>query len=205
MPTILEDIRDIRIDAFGENAHHALADALRAVLKIQGLESKPLKVVCIGTDRSTGDSLGPLVGSMLAATGFRGEVWGTLESPVHAVNLAEIIPRAVDGESAVIAVDACLGRKTEVGSIMVGPGPVLPGAGLRKRLPGIGDAHVTGVVNVGGFMDYAILQCTRLHTVVKIASVISRGLLIAGGQNLSPDQLPNRSQLSTIPWAQENA
>ncbi len=205
MPAILEDIRDIRIHAFGENGHYALADALRVALKIQRLESKPLKVVCIGTDRSTGDSLGPLVGSMLVAAGFRGEVWGTLESPVHAVNLAEIIPRTVDGESAVIAVDACLGRKTEVGSIVVGPGPVLPGAGLRKRLPGIGDVHVTGVVNVGGFMDYAILQCTRLYTVVKIASVISRGLLIAAGQDRSQDRVPNRSQLFTIPWVQENA
>ncbi|HHY34756.1 MAG TPA: spore protease YyaC [Firmicutes bacterium] len=205
MPAILEHIRDIRIDAFAENGHHALADALRVVLKIQGLESKPLKVVCIGTDRSTGDSLGPLVGSMLISAGFAGEVWGTLESPVHAVNLTEIIPRAAGGESAVIAVDACLGRKTEVGSIMVGVGPVLPGAGLRKRLPGIGDAHVTGVVNVGGFMDYAILQCTRLYTVVKIASVISRGLLIAAGQDRFQDHAPSRGQLFTIPWARENA
>lgn len=205
MPPILEDIHDIRIDAFAENGHNAVADALRTVLKMRGLESKPLKVVCIGTDRSTGDSLGPLVGSMLLAAGFAGEVWGTLESPVHAVNLAEVIPRTAGKGSAVIAVDACLGRKTEVGSIMVGPGPVLPGAGLRKRLPGVGDVHVTGVVNVGGFMDYAVLQCTRLHTVVKMASVISRGLLIAAGQDRCQDRVTNPSQLFAIPWAQENA
>ncbi|MBE3520181.1 MAG: spore protease YyaC [Firmicutes bacterium] len=205
MPAILEHIREIRIDAFAQNGHHAVADALRVVLKTQGLESKPLRIVCIGTDRSTGDSLGPLVGSMLVAAGFAGEVWGTLESPVHAVNLTEVLSRTVEGQSAVIAVDACLGRKTEVGSIMVGPGPVLPGAGLRKRLPGVGHAHVTGVVNVGGFMEYAILQCTRLHTVLKMASVISRGILMVAGQDQPGDRVPGHVQPLPIPWARENA
>ena len=40
--------------------------------------------LCIGTDRSTGDSLGPLIGSKLAAE-VTGDVTviGTLEHPVH--------------------------------------------------------------------------------------------------------------------------
>lgn len=44
--------------------------------------------LCIGTDRSTGDSLGPLIGSRLEAEGIGDAVViGTLEHPVHAVNL----------------------------------------------------------------------------------------------------------------------
>ena len=41
--------------------------------------------LCIGTDRSTGDSLGPLIGSRLEAEGIGDVVViGTLEHPVHA-------------------------------------------------------------------------------------------------------------------------
>ena len=44
--------------------------------------------LCIGTDRSTGDSLGPLIGSRLEAEEIGDVVViGTLEHPVHAVNL----------------------------------------------------------------------------------------------------------------------
>ena len=56
--------------------------------------------LCIGSDRVTGDALGPLVGSRLAQyeahppcgskkTGI--EVYGTLALPVHALNLNEIL------------------------------------------------------------------------------------------------------------------
>ena len=44
--------------------------------------------LCIGTDRSTGDSLGPLVGHKLRRRSLRGAaVIGTLDKPVHAMNL----------------------------------------------------------------------------------------------------------------------
>src|SRR5690625_2282795 len=46
--------------------------------------------ICIGTDRSTGDSLGPLTGTFLSR--FRPKnihVYGTLHHPVHALNLEE--------------------------------------------------------------------------------------------------------------------
>ena len=44
--------------------------------------------LCIGTDRSTGDSLGPLVGHMLRSRRLKGAaVIGTLDKPVHAMNL----------------------------------------------------------------------------------------------------------------------
>ena len=44
--------------------------------------------MCIGTDRSTGDSLGPLIGYKLREKGMKNaRVLGTLEEPVHAMNL----------------------------------------------------------------------------------------------------------------------
>ena len=42
--------------------------------------------LCIGTDRATGDALGPLVGSYLLKNGLE-NVYGTVDEPVHAENL----------------------------------------------------------------------------------------------------------------------
>lgn len=138
-------------------------------------------VLCIGTDRSTGDALGPLVGTHLVAGGIPWRVYGTVEEPVHATNLAEVLA-GMEGDGRarfVIAVDACLGRAENVGTIAVAPGPLAPGAGVMKALPPVGDVAVTGTVNVGGFMEYLILQNTRLAVVLRIARAIAEGLLLA--------------------------
>ncbi|MGI6663436.1 MAG: spore protease YyaC [Bacillota bacterium] len=131
----------------------------------------------MGTDRSTGDSLGPLVGSMLADEGFPGEVIGNLDEPVHAENLGRVV-MSLGEESGFLdlGVDACLGTKTEVGAVMVRSGPLRPGLGVKKKLPPVGDLHLAGVVNVGGFMEYMVLQNTRLSLVMKMARAISSGI-----------------------------
>ncbi len=137
----------------------------------------PPVLVCIGTDRSTGDALGPLIGTSLQKA-FKDTtitVFGTLDEPVHAANLTEVV--AVVSEQAnqrpVIAIDACLGKTENVGYISVKPGALKPGTGVNKRLPTVGDIHIVGVVNVGGFMEYFVLQNTRLSLVMNMAKTIS--------------------------------
>ncbi|MGO4545046.1 spore protease YyaC [Paenibacillus sp. 2TAB23] len=145
-------------------------------------DNRPIVVVCIGTDRSTGDSLGPLIGTNLSK--YRSphfSLFGTLENPVHAMNLDDTlieINRRFH-KPFVIGIDACLGQVASVGSIQVGVGPVRPGAGVNKDLPPVGDVHITGIVNVGGFMEYFVLQNTRLHLVMKMSDIISLSLFTA--------------------------
>ncbi|RCW42961.1 spore protease YyaC [Paenibacillus prosopidis] len=145
-------------------------------------DNRPIVVVCVGTDRSTGDSLGPLIGTSLSK--YRSphfELFGTLEDPVHAMNLDDTlleINRRFH-KPFVIGIDACLGQVSSVGCIQVGVGPVRPGAGVNKDLPPVGDIHITGIVNVGGFMEYFVLQNTRLHLVMKMADIISLSLFTA--------------------------
>lgn len=141
-----------------------------------------ITIVCIGTDRSTGDALGPLVGARLAETMRRDdvEVVGTLDDPVHAANLHEVLRRLEErpdaGRRTIVAVDACLGKSESVGCITVKPGPLHPGAGVHKALPPVGHFHIMGIVNVGGFMEYFVLQNTRLSLVMRMARVIADGL-----------------------------
>ncbi|MGI6697803.1 MAG: spore protease YyaC [Clostridia bacterium] len=139
----------------------------------------PIIMLCIGTDRSTGDCLGPLVGYKLSAmNSSRYLVYGTLDKPVHAKNLKEALEkiRARHSNPFIIAVDASLGSMERIGHITIGEGPLRPGAGVKKNLPCVGDMHVSGIVNFGGFMEYLILQNTRLSLVMKMANVISSGI-----------------------------
>ncbi len=171
------------VNAESPRASRELASALVSALwEAKKDNHAGLMVVCIGTDRSTGDALGPLVGSILAsAAGFPALVYGTLDQPVHATNLQQVI-RQLQYESPdnlVIAVDACLGAPESVGNIVVARGALRPGAGVNKNLPPVGDVHVTGVVNVSGFMEYFVLQNTRLGPVMRMARTIAAGIALA--------------------------
>lgn len=140
---------------------------------------KEIVILCIGTDRSTGDCLGPLVGHKLKLIRYkRITVYGTLDAPVHAKNLSEAVEtiRICHRNPFVIAVDACLGKPERIGMITIGIGPLRPGAGVNKTLPEVGHIHIVGVVNMSGFMEYLILQNTRLNLVMRMADTISSGI-----------------------------
>lgn len=142
---------------------------------------KSLVFLCIGTDRSTGDSLVPLIGYKIKSSLSKYEnifVYGTLDDPVHAKNLEETISyiHSSCNKPFIIAIDACLGSADRIGFINIGLGPLKPGTGVNKQLPPIGDLHITGIVNIGGYMQYMVLQSTRLSLVMKMAEAISEAV-----------------------------
>lgn len=141
---------------------------------------REIAVVCIGTDRATGDCLGPLVGWFLAKHPINFALYGTLNDPVHATNLIEKLEDVQKKHHAplIIAIDACLGRLENVGMINLGLGEITPGAGVHKKLPPVGDIHFTGIVNVSGHMEFLVLQNTRLHVVMQMATRIAHSIVI---------------------------
>lgn len=167
-----------KVEYRSENADEHLALHLAQRFRLKPFEEEII-LVCIGTDRSTGDALGPLVGSKLQTHSSRLlQVYGTLDDPVHAMNLTDKLEfiQTKHSKATVIAVDACLGQFSHVGNINVINGPLKPGAGVKKELPAVGTFHITGIVNVGGFMEYFVLQNTRLAVVMNMAEIIASGL-----------------------------
>ena len=142
--------------------------------------------VCIGTDRATGDCLGPLVGSRLKSLVPFAQIFGTLEEPAHAVNLAEILDTIKTSipQALIIAIDACLGKADRIGFINVKKGSLQPGTALNKKLPAVGDFLDSGEVYVGGVLDHLVLQNTRLYVVYRMAELIAEGLTVAHLQYL---------------------
>ena len=108
----------------------------------------PPVVLCIGSDRVTGDCLGPLVGQMLSgkldAYAF---VYGSLSAPV--------------------------GDKSDVGSVRVMGDGIYPGAAGGKSLPKVGDVSVTATVaDMGGNALYGV----KLGFVYSLAEVIASAI-----------------------------
>lgn len=166
----------VRIPFDEDFAASKLSNFLDAAL--EEAADRQVVVVCVGTDRSTGDSFGPIVGTKLSdVSNLRGvTVLGNLNEPVHAVNLASVLDQ-VRGSFAkppfILAIDACLGKFDHVGHIILEKGPLRPGAGVKKSLPAFGDYTITGVVNVAGFMEYFVLQNTRLGIVMRMTDVVA--------------------------------
>lgn len=162
---------------------------MRHLKKSVAKKQQTLVFFCIGSDRATGDCLGPLVGHMLLQRfsnvkkhpHFLPRIYGTLENPVHALNLEKTLEHIQNTYAApyVVAIDASLGIAEHVGYITYAPTPLIPGIGVQKKLPQVGDSSITGIVNRSGSNSHATLQTTHLSTVLDSASFIATGILNA--------------------------
>lgn len=153
--------------------------ALSELLNKYQTENQTIIFLCIGSDRATGDSLGPIIGYQLSKMNAHNcIIYGTLENPVHAKNLADTIMHieTTHRNSIIVAIDASLGTSSHIGYITLGEGTLKPGAGVEKKLPAVGDIFITGIVNLSGVFDQMLLQSTRLNVVMKMAECISMGI-----------------------------
>lgn len=160
-------------------ASYTFSGELASLLKKHCPSDHTLVFLCIGSDRATGDCLGPLLGYKLSRFRLPGcVIYGTLDHPVHAKNLGEVITEIYSRifRPFIISVDASLGKMNHIGYYTLAVGPLKPGAGVNKSLPEVGDLTITGIVNISGFLDQMLLQTTRLNTVMRIADRICDGI-----------------------------
>ena len=137
-------------------------------------------VVCVGSDLAIGDSLGPITGSMLKykTQGLNVFLYGTLSSPVTAKEIKHLraFLKETHRNSPIIAVDAAVGEKGDIGLIRLSDSPLLPGAGANKKLGAVGDISIMGIVAEKSMMNYGLLNTTRLNLVYSMSEIISDAL-----------------------------
>ncbi|MDD3796639.1 MAG: spore protease YyaC [Lachnospiraceae bacterium] len=170
------------INAREKNAAPELGLHLKNILSSCSSGSLPPVILCIGTDRVTGDSLGPLVGTFLQAYDIRHPpVYGTLQLPVHALNLKSALNQVKKKHphNLIIAVDASFGSKKHLGYITLGKGSLQPGAGVQKKLASVGDIFITGIVSPQAQASQLALQNTRLSAVMSLSCCIAQGISYA--------------------------
>lgn len=143
---------------------------------LEQADGKEISVVCIGSDRATGDALGPLSGRLLTGLSLPVEIYGTVRNPVAAGDLPDLADRLNRDQRFVLAIDASLGRLNDVGLITSWTGPLQPGAGVGKDLPSLGNISILGCVNIGAISPLQVLQSTRLGMVMDMSEVIAYSL-----------------------------
>ncbi|GGD75809.1 spore protease YyaC [Paenibacillus nasutitermitis] len=139
-----------------------------------------LVFVCIGTDRSTGDSLGPWVGTLLQEQGWP-SVIGTLERPCDANHYEEAVAGIPSGRT-VIAIDACLGGVNSPSRYLVAHGPLLPGRAAGLRLTPVGHYSLGCIVGPMSVKPYRSLQQASLFQVMGMAREIAETIREAWNQ-----------------------
>lgn len=133
-------------------------------------------IVCIGTDAVVGDSLGPLVGSMLKEKlAGKTYVFGTVDSPITAkeVDIVSNFVKNVYPDVPILAIDAALGDKEEVGTVKIIRKSIKPGLGVDKDLAEIGTASIIGIVEERE-------RGKRCLSTVRLSLVYSQARYIAG-------------------------
>lgn len=158
---------------------HDFCKTLSLLIQKNLKKNQQIVFLCIGSDRATGDCLGPIIGYKLAGLSHPNLiVYGTLAEPVHAKNLEETIAKIkkLHRNAMVVAIDASLGTAGHLGFITLGEGSLYPGIGVNKELPCVGDIFITGIVNISGMLNNLLLQTTRLNVVMQLADFICYGI-----------------------------
>ena len=102
--------------------------------------------ICVGTPRVTGDALGPMVGSLVHAANPSIPLYGTMDSPIHALNLVQELRRIRLSHpgSTLIAVDSSLSSVDRVGYVCLDTGKLKPGRATKRGLPSFGSYTLYG-------------------------------------------------------------
>lgn len=138
-------------------------------------------IFCVGTPKLIGDSLGPRIGTKLNnLENFGVPIYGTLDSPIHALNLKEKLEEVqkIHSGKKIIAIDASVGTPFLVGDVYIENKPLKTGSGLNKVLPVVGDYVIKGCMGIYKY-DAAVTTCnlnTSASFVDEMADIITKGI-----------------------------
>jgi putative sporulation protein YyaC len=168
-------LNKIKVDYKSSLAYYEIAYFLKNYVKDNTV------IVCIGTDKCIGDCLGPLVGTMLKDKFFPLPIYGTIATPIHALNLDKKLNEinSKHPNACIIGIDACLGDSNSIGEIHTRDYPIHPGKGVGKTLPDVGDASIIGIVDSSENSEIFTSRSIRLNLVMEMAYVIVDSMIHA--------------------------
>ena len=143
-----------RVKTFQDEAINKIANLLSSYIKEVKIERaidkfSSIVVCCMGTNMITGDSLGPLVGTLLSdAYDTPAIVYGTMDKPLHAKSIDDFpdVTNSSGLNVLKISIDASFGHQEDIGKVKIYKGGVCPGSGFGKKYPSIGDVSVIGII-----------------------------------------------------------
>ena len=151
-----------------------------ALKKIVPTDGAAPVILCIGSDLSVGDSLGPVTGTKLKQmlSGLNCYVYGTLAKPItaHEVKYMNDFLKFTHPNSPIIAVDAAVGNAGDIGLIKIAQRGFKPGSGANKKLEKVGDVSIMGIIAEQSVFNYSLFSSTRLNVIYKMSEIIAEGI-----------------------------
>ncbi|WP_258200708.1 spore protease YyaC [Paenibacillus endoradicis] len=173
MQQLMEQLLTQPIDVNNSIYTQVMQDLQPIVRK--GLRKDDIVFVCIGTDRSTGDAFGPIMGTVLQQLAFP-HVIGTLAEPCDAYKVEQAVQQ-LPQHKLIIAIDACLGNDKTIGTFIIREGSIQPGAATGRRLPAVGHYSIAAVINENGPKAYWKIQNTSLFTVLGMVATLRQAVI----------------------------
>lgn len=166
--------KELTYTSFNKYTAEGISDSLK---RYNANVKKPI-FICIGSDLVLGDSLGPLVGTLLKKKKVSSYVYGTLNYPITAkeVEYAKKYLKTMHPNSISIAIDAAVGETDDIGLIRVINRGLKPGLGVEKNLGAVGDISIIGIVSGRSLKNYNLFNLTRLNLVYRMAEQIANGI-----------------------------
>lgn len=143
--------------------------------------------LCIGTDRITGDTFGPLIGYKLKNNLKCNKyinVLGDLNRTVSNENILEIVEYIKDNykNPFIVSIDSALSTSRNIGDIIVQDKGIYLGSCVRNNRVYIGDMNIQGVVGKNTCVpnnNFKLLQNTNLGIVMNMADTVATGIISA--------------------------
>ncbi|MBR1540905.1 MAG: spore protease YyaC [Clostridia bacterium] len=135
---------------------------------------------CIGTDRVIGDSLGPIIGSLLIDKFGSEVVYGDLFNNVTYENIISTLDKINTKyeNPYIVAIDAALSSSENIGKIFVDDG-INFGDSLGKNVDKVGDLGVKVVVGKdynNPNLNFNVLQNIPLSKILKLSKKTFEGI-----------------------------
>ena len=109
---------------------------------------KNLAIICLGTTKIKGDSVGPLIGQKLKNINAPFYIYGTQNRQINALNYRDYFAfiEKQHQNDLIIVVDATLGEKNKIGQIVLCENGIKPGGAFDESRSRIGDIGIMAVV-----------------------------------------------------------
>ncbi|GAA0082852.1 spore protease YyaC [Clostridium sp. CTA-6] len=165
-------------DDYGDK--NIISKISQQLLNIMSQNNGNIIIVNIGTDRCIGDSLAPFVGTILKENDLQIPVYGTIKNPIHALNLEREI-RSIKNKhpnATIIGIDACLGKKENIGTIEIREKPLYPGKGVGKELLAVGEYSIIGIVEESdNGIKFVTGNNIRLDFILEMSKSIAKAII----------------------------
>jgi len=144
-------------------------------------ENDEVIIINIGTDRCLGDSVAPIVGTILHENNCPLKVYGDLDNPIHALNMDDKLEEIYKNHpnAKIIGIDACLGDKEDIGLIQMRETSIKCGRGVGKVLPHVGNISLIGIVDTSEDFELFANKSIRLSLIYNISKLISEIILMS--------------------------